>query len=126
MATAALSTAPSPAPGQAGAGGASAGTGWRLPAPSIICWCCVLGSAIGPYLLPFDDTYIDIMNRFAPPFTGAHILGTDELGRDVLARLLMGGASRSSVGFVAMVLAWWSASSSARSPASMAAWSARC
>ena len=65
----------------------------------------VLGSAFGPYLLPFDDTYIDIMKRFAPPLSGAHILGTDELGRDVLARLMMGGRVSLSIGIVAMTIA---------------------
>ena len=65
----------------------------------------VLGSAFGPYLLPFDDTFIDIMKRFAPPLSGAHILGTDELGRDVLARLMMGGRVSLSVGIVAMTIA---------------------
>src|SRR6266700_2421053 len=65
----------------------------------------LLGSAFGPFLLPFDDTYIDIMNRFAPPLSGAHVLGTDELGRDVLARLMMGGRVSLSIGIVAMVIA---------------------
>src|SRR3981189_1412229 len=64
-----------------------------------------LGSAFGPYLLPFDDTYIDIMKRFAPPLSGAHVLGTDELGRDVLARLMMGGRVSLSIGIVAMTIA---------------------
>src|SRR5258707_10744897 len=65
----------------------------------------ILGSAFGPYLLPFDDTYIDIMKRFTPPLSGAHILGTDELGRDVLARLMMGGRVSLSIGIVAMTIA---------------------
>src|SRR5258705_12921279 len=65
----------------------------------------VLGSAFGPYLLPFDDTFIDIMKRFAPPLSGGHILGTDELGRDVLARLMMGGRVSLSIGIVAMTIA---------------------
>src|SRR5260370_16882338 len=65
----------------------------------------ILGSAFGPYLLPFDDTYIDIMKRFAPPLSGAHVLGTDELGRDVLARLMMGGRVSLSIGIVAMTIA---------------------
>lgn len=64
----------------------------------------VLGSYLGPYLLPYDDTYIDIMQRFAPPFSGAHLLGTDELGRDMLARLMMGGRISLAVGFTAMVI----------------------
>src|SRR6202011_4272399 len=65
----------------------------------------VLGSAFGPYLLPFDDTFVDIMNRFAPPLSGAHILGTDELRRDVVARLMMGGRVSLSIGIVAMTIA---------------------
>jgi peptide/nickel transport system permease protein len=63
-----------------------------------------LACFLGPFILPFDDTYIDIMQRFAPPFTGAHVLGTDELGRDMLARILMGGRVSLLVGFIAMVI----------------------
>jgi peptide/nickel transport system permease protein len=64
----------------------------------------VLGSAIGPYLIPFNDLFIDIRHRFAPPFVSAHILGTDPLGRDLLARLLMAGRISLTVGFAAMLL----------------------
>jgi peptide/nickel transport system permease protein len=64
-----------------------------------------LGSVFGPYLLPFNHTYIDIAHRFAPPFSGAHILGTDELGRDILARLMMGGRISLAIGFTAMAIA---------------------
>jgi peptide/nickel transport system permease protein len=63
-----------------------------------------LNSAIGPSLLPFDDLYIDIINRFAPPFVGVHIFGTDPLGRDQLARLMTAGRISLSVGFAAMLL----------------------
>jgi peptide/nickel transport system permease protein len=64
-----------------------------------------LACVIGPWLLPYSDTFIDIRQRFAPPFGGPHILGTDPLGRDILARLLMAGRISLSVGFCAMVLA---------------------
>lgn len=64
-----------------------------------------LACVIGPWLLPYSDTFIDIRQRFAPPFAGPHILGTDPLGRDILARLLMAGRISLSVGFCAMVLA---------------------
>lgn len=65
----------------------------------------VLGSFLGHYLLPFDDTHIDVMHRFAPPLSGAHVLGTDELGRDILARLMMGGRISLAIGFTAMAIA---------------------
>ena len=65
----------------------------------------VFASVFGPFLLPFDDKFIDIMHRFAPPLSGAHLLGTDELGRDVLARLMMGGRVSLTIGIIAMVIA---------------------
>lgn len=60
---------------------------------------------IGPYLLPFDDLFIDIRHRFAPPFVSSHILGTDPLGRDQLARLMMAGRISLTIGFAAMLMA---------------------
>lgn len=63
-----------------------------------------LACAFGPALLPFDDLHIDLRARFAPPLTGWHWLGTDPLGRDLLARLLMAGRISLLVGFFAMLL----------------------
>lgn len=44
-------------------------------------------------LMPFDFSAIDLRNRLAPPIgfggTATHWLGTDELGRDMLSRLLL-------------------------------------
>ncbi|RWP76056.1 MAG: ABC transporter permease [Mesorhizobium sp.] len=64
----------------------------------------VLACIIGPFLLPFDDLYIDLRGRFSPPFTGYHFFGTDPLGRDIAARLLMAGRVSLLVGFAAMLL----------------------
>lgn len=64
-----------------------------------------LGSFLGPHLMPFDETHIDVMHRFAAPLSGAHLLGTDELGRDILARLMMGGRISLAIGFAAMAIA---------------------
>lgn len=61
-------------------------------------------TALGPYLVPYDDLHIDIRHRFQPPFLGPHILGSDPLGRDQLARLLMAGRVSLTVGFAAMAL----------------------
>lgn len=58
----------------------------------------------GPYLLPYDNLFIDLPARFAPPLTGDHYLGTDPLGRDIAARLLMAGRISLLVGFFAMIL----------------------
>lgn len=64
-----------------------------------------LACAFGPYLLPYDSLYIDLRARFAPPLTGNHYLGTDPLGRDIAARLLMAGRVSLLVGFISMILA---------------------
>ncbi|MGP1613523.1 MAG: peptide ABC transporter permease, partial [Pollutimonas bauzanensis] len=64
----------------------------------------VLACSIGPLLLPFDDTTVDILARFSGPLSGAHVLGTDQLGRDMLARLLMAGRISLAVGFGSMIL----------------------
>ena len=64
-----------------------------------------LACVFGPMLLPYTDTFIDIRSRFAVPFSGPHILGTDPLGRDILARLLMAGRISLAVGFSAMLIA---------------------
>ncbi|MFT8990375.1 MAG: D,D-dipeptide ABC transporter permease, partial [Gluconobacter albidus] len=53
--------------------------------PAIIVLC-----AIGPWLLPFGELHVDLYHRFLPPLGDGHLLGTDEIGRDVLSRVLMG------------------------------------
>lgn len=63
-----------------------------------------LACFVGPLLLPFDELYIDLRARFAPPGTGAHIFGTDPLGRDVAARLFHAGQISMTVGFAAMLI----------------------
>ena len=62
----------------------------------------VLACAIGPYLSPYGALGIDLRHRFQPPLAGPHLLGTDQLGRDLLVRLLMAGRISLTVGFAAM------------------------
>ncbi|HUB14782.1 MAG TPA: ABC transporter permease [Acetobacteraceae bacterium] len=65
----------------------------------VIFFCLVAATLIGPYLYPVDP--FDIVGA---PFTlpgGDPILGTDYLGRDVLAGLLHGGRASMTVGVVA-------------------------
>ena len=64
----------------------------------------VLACVVGPYALPYDSLHIDLRARFAPPLTGQHYFGTDPLGRDLAARLLMAGRVSLLVGFSAMLL----------------------
>jgi peptide/nickel transport system permease protein len=64
----------------------------------------VLACAIGPYLSPYGPLTIDLRHRFAGPFEGPHLLGSDQLGRDLLVRLLLAGRISLTVGFAAMGL----------------------
>lgn len=70
----------------------------------VMLFLLTLACVIGPYLLPYDELYIDLRARFSPPLSGDHYLGTDPLGRDIAARLLMAGRISLLVGFFAMVL----------------------
>lgn len=63
-----------------------------------------LAAFLGPLADPTDPDRIDVLKRFLPPLSHGHLLGTDELGRDVLARLLAGGRISLAIGFSAMLL----------------------
>ena len=59
-------------------------------AASVILLTILAAMAIfGPWLAPYGPDTISFTGRFSEPF-GANILGGDQLGRDVLSRLLVG------------------------------------
>ncbi len=64
----------------------------------------VVGVALGPLFWDVDPTYIDIRARNQGP-GGAHPFGTDQLGRDIMARMMAGGQVSIAVGLTAMLLA---------------------
>jgi peptide/nickel transport system permease protein len=47
-------------------------------------------AAAAPWLPLLDPDAVDTAKRLRPPLTDGHVLGTDEFGRDLLARLLWG------------------------------------
>src|SRR5262249_43889904 len=49
----------------------------------------LLAALTAPWIAPGDPNRIDLTRRFTPP-SMAHLLGTDNLGRDMLTRLLYG------------------------------------
>jgi peptide/nickel transport system permease protein len=51
-----------------------------------------------------DPLRIDLGHKFAPPLHKGHLLGADELGRDVLSRLLHAGRISLTVGLAAMAV----------------------
>jgi peptide/nickel transport system permease protein len=54
-----------------------------------------------PVIAPSSPTQQDLLSRLSPPtwFHGAHLLGTDELGRDILSRALYGTRISIALGF---------------------------
>ena len=63
-----------------------------------------MGALFAGRLSPRDPVYIDLTHKFARPLTGGHLLGADELGRDVLSRLLHAGRVSLAVGLAAMAV----------------------
>lgn len=61
-------------------------------------------SILAPFIAPYDATAIDVHNVLSPP-SNKHPLGTDELGRDLLSRIIWGSRVSLKVGFVAVGIA---------------------
>ncbi len=67
----------------------------------------ILGAIFAPFLTAFPEQGLgvpNILQKFNPPNL-EHLLGTDYLGRDVLARILFGGRSSLAIGFLVVFLA---------------------
>ena len=61
-------------------------------------------AAFAPLLAPFDPRAQNLQNTTAKP-SGAHWLGTDELGRDQLSRIIFGSRIAIIVGLASILLA---------------------
>ena len=64
----------------------------------------VLALLIGPLIYKVGINSIDFKARLASP-SASHVFGTDDLGRDLLARMLYGGRISLAVGISAMLMA---------------------
>jgi peptide/nickel transport system permease protein len=65
----------------------------------------VLAAIFAPWLAPFDPYKESIVGRLKPLGWRGHLLGTDELGRDILSRLLHGGRVSLLMGVVPVAIA---------------------
>lgn len=71
---------------------------------AVIILVMLLMALLAPVLTPYSyEEIIDPLNRLAPP-SAEHLLGTDELGRDVFTRLLYGARISLLVGIVPTLL----------------------
>ncbi|WP_406390887.1 ABC transporter permease [Streptomyces sp. NBC_00887] len=71
----------------------------------IIAAVFILVALFAPLIAPYDPSQPDFGNVLAEP-GGAHWLGTDDLGRDQLSRIVFGARASMQVGLVAVVLAF--------------------
>ena len=67
----------------------------------------IIGAAVfAPWLAPADPFKASMLNRLLPIGTPGHWLGTDELGRDMLTRLMFGGRLSLLMGVVPVLAAF--------------------
>lgn len=64
----------------------------------------VLAAIFSPVIVPDTINSPSFGSRLLPPLTDGHIAGTDQLGRDVWGRMLLGARISMTVGFLTVVL----------------------
>lgn len=78
---------------------------WQARVGLAIIGLFVFVAVFAPLLAPYDPEAIDILNRLKPPsLTSGHLLGTDDVGRDLFSRLLFGARISLLVGVSTIVL----------------------
>jgi len=63
---------------------------WELWVGGILLTGIVVLALLGPGIAGHDARFVDLDHRFVPPFSTGFVLGTDQLGRDLVARILHG------------------------------------
>jgi len=64
---------------------------------AIIVLILFLVGALADIIAPYDYNYVDVASRLAPP-SALHLLGTDNIGRDLLSRIIYGARISMFVG----------------------------
>ncbi|HXD98611.1 MAG TPA: ABC transporter permease [Candidatus Acidoferrum sp.] len=70
----------------------------------VVVACLALLAVLAPAISPWDPNRPDVKRILEPP-SGRHLFGTDQLGRDVLSRMLYGSQVSLAVGFVSVGIA---------------------
>ena len=72
-----------------------------LGAAVVLVW--LLAAVLAPWITPYPPDTVNVAGRLAAP-SAAHWLGTDELGRDVLTRIVYGARTSLTVGFTVVLI----------------------
>jgi peptide/nickel transport system permease protein len=64
----------------------------------------ILMGIFAPLIAPYDPLQQDLAGKFAPP-SRAHLMGQDELGRDILSRVIYGARISLTAGLAAVAIA---------------------
>lgn len=67
-------------------------------------WLVILAALFAPAIAPYDPAANDFDAVLTPALTAGHPLGTDELGRDVLSRIIWGARVSMQAGVLATLL----------------------
>lgn len=79
----------------------------RVALASAVLLLLILGAAVfAPWLAPLDPYKASMIKRLLPIGSPGHLLGTDELGRDMLSRLMHGGRLSLLMGVVPVLAAF--------------------
>ena len=70
----------------------------------VVVACLAVLAIAAPLIAPWDPTRPDVKTILNPP-SARHVFGTDQLGRDVLSRMLFGARVSLAVGFVSVGIA---------------------
>lgn len=71
---------------------------------AVIVFLMILAALLSPLLSPYNPTTIDPLNALQSP-SGKHLLGTDELGRDLLARIIYGARIAAAASIIPVLIA---------------------
>lgn len=77
---------------------------WIVVVGSVIVLAMIIVALFAPLIAPYDPYETDLLKVLAQP-SSAHLLGTDELGRDMLSRLIYGTRVSLLVGVSAVLIA---------------------
>jgi peptide/nickel transport system permease protein len=81
----------------------SAGHG-LMRGPALLLACLIAAAIVAPVIAPYPPDRLDLAHRREAPSI-AHLFGTDDLGRDVLARVLFGARVSLAVGLLSAAVA---------------------